>query len=134
MREIKFRAKIQGHIGYVFGVPHNVYHDSEHKDKWFDSMQYMDEYGKPTVEYIEQDTLSEYTGLKDKNGVEIYEGDVLRGYGKEIKRYIVSFENGSFVLHHEFARWGLLYRMFEIDMKDMPVEVIGNIHENPELI
>ena len=78
--------------------------------------------------------LMQYTGLKDKNGEEIYEGDILKGYVKEIKRYVVSFNNGSYELHHEFARWGLLSRMFEINMKDMPVKIIGNIHENPELL
>ena len=76
--------------------------------------------------------LTEYTGLKDKNGKEIYEGDMLKGHCGEIQRYVVAFTNGSFDLYHEFARWGLLSRMFEIN--DMIVEVIGNIHENPELI
>jgi len=73
----------------------------------------------------------QYTGLKDKTGCEICEGDILKGYGSAIKRFVVSFSEGSFVLYHNFGRWGLLSRMFEIE--ELPVEVIGNIYENPEL-
>jgi len=76
--------------------------------------------------------LNQYTGLKDRNGKEIYEGDVLRGYGSAIKRFVVSFSNGSFVLYHNFGRWGLLSRIFEIE--ELPVEIIGNLYENPELL
>jgi uncharacterized phage protein (TIGR01671 family) len=78
--------------------------------------------------------IMQYTGLKDKNGKEIYEGDILKGYGKEITRYVVAFTNGSFDLYHNFGRWGLLHRMYELDMRDMPPEIIGNIHENPDLL
>ena len=80
----------------------------------------------------EYNNLMQYTGLKDKNGKEIYEGDILKAYGKEITRFVVSFSNASFILYHQFGRWGLLARLFELD--DMPAEIIGNIHENPELL
>ena len=76
--------------------------------------------------------LMQYTGLKDKNGKEIYEGDILKGYGSAIKRFVVSFSNGSFELYHNFGKWGLLSRMFEIE--ELPVEIIGNIYENKELL
>lgn len=76
--------------------------------------------------------LLQYTGMNDKNGKEIYKGSVLKAYGKKITRFVVAFTNGSFDLYHEFARWGLLSRLFE--MNDMPVEIIGSIYENPELL
>jgi len=130
MREIKFRAKIQGHKGYVYGVPHNVYSDESQKDKWFDSMQYIDDAGKPQVEYIESDTLSEYTGLKDKNDKEIYEGDVCKSTYTDHKPSIG-------VVQYFDEDWGYSIK------DDIPgdeirywetVEIIGNIYENPELI
>ena len=78
--------------------------------------------------------VMQYTGLKDKNGVEIYEGDVVKGryyagYNIGIKRIIgsVSWTSASFkvngVKRYEGTRVGL----------DGSYEVIGNIYENPEL-
>ncbi len=61
MKRILFKAKIQGYKGYVYGVPHNVYPDTNQDYKWFDSMQYIDENGSLQFEYIESDTLIQLT-------------------------------------------------------------------------
>ena len=76
----------------------------------------------------------EFTGLKDKNGKEIYEGDILKGVG-EINNYRVVYEECEFVLYHEYGRWGLLSLFPKIIHRyKQEVEVIGNIYENPDLI
>lgn len=73
--------------------------------------------------------LMQYTGLKDKNGVEIYEGDVVKitdcKYGNKFRGEI-SFKNGSYVVESNIATH---YRFI-----DYHIEVIGNIYENPELL
>ena len=67
--------------------------------------------------------LEEYTGLHDKNGKEIYEGDICTFYDGEIVE--VLFEKGKFILNGK-----------EISLMWNPnfAEVIGNIHQNPELL
>lgn len=77
--------------------------------------------------------LLQYTGLKDREGREIYEGDIVRVYENDNGYFEVIFKNdyvGGWVLknpsHHEWVSLGAR-KMDHID-------VIGNIYENPELL
>ena len=74
--------------------------------------------------------IEQYTGLKDKNGREIYEGDIvtLNGEWEEIEHgdcSIVAFENGCFRVGDGYENEAGSY------LSDW--RIIGNIHENPEL-
>ena len=90
------------------------------------------------LEMKERFDIMQYTGLKDKNGKEIYEGDIIT-FGKYIK-YRVIFEDSCFHLYHHEGlkewdgtdyRWGPLYRIKELAFD---VELVGNIYENHELL
>lgn len=81
---------------------------------------------------VSENTICQYTGLHDKNGQEIYEGDIVlqQGYnGKKIPM-VVRFENGAFIVgYHK----GSSTRKTPM-LVSCKCEVIGNIYDNPELM
>ena len=79
---------------------------------------------------VETSTIGQYTGLTDNNGTKIFEGDIVKGKDhleKDLEVYgFIDHKNGSFVIVGDFMTH---YRWLDYD-----VEVIGNIHDNPELL
>ena len=78
---------------------------------------------------INPSTVGQYTGLKDKNGKEIFEGDVIHKYGK----YEVVFDGYRFIGKGYYNTcYDIPDDIFSEELDR--VEVIGNIHDNPELL
>lgn len=80
--------------------------------------------------------IMQYTELKDVNGKEVYEGDIVSFYNDEEYMFkstnaLVIYESAAFILEHE--KLGKEY-LGEVDIEGMCVKVIGNIYENPELM
>jgi len=128
MREIKFRVW-DAEIGKMV-YPHDR-GDLEHHVLSID---------KDSLTYLNYQTsamsreLMQFTGLKDKNGKEIYEGDVIEYEWDNIGviKHEVKFVSGGFVMQqikNIVGTWAI-----RINPYNKFSEVIGNIYENPELL
>ena len=117
MRDIKFRAWNGSHMNKAFDLTQNPIF-------WW-----KDNYDYP---------LMQYTGLKGKNGVEIYEGDIVKSpsYPEPYQTSEVFFQDGSFATYLDGTRLGAGLGWIELSQNSFndSFEVIGNIYENPELL
>lgn len=120
-REIKFRIFSNGKIYNTFNL------------EWFkENSQRPDNFHTLTESWIWPDDsiLLQYTGLQDKNGKEIYEGDIVHSDLLNITA-AMEFANGGFGIHKIRADLKVvaLYGALSYEFK-----IIGNIYENPELL
>lgn len=122
-REIKFRAWDK-EKNEMFNSPIEI----EHLGSWFDA------HLPGSLADKENIVIEQYTGLKDKNGVDIYEGDIL--YSNNVY-YKIQWENGKaveiYILNKHKYKPELteMYFLFHVINS---IEIGGNIHENPELL
>ena len=123
MRELKFRAWIKGYNCYadVLGFE---------QGKLFVQFQSGERAQHRLYVPIEDSVLEQYTSLKDRNGKEIYEGDIVNIQGI---KYYVDFEYGGFWFNNDNLKWKA-NRPFTHFQEINDTEVVGNVHENPDLL
>lgn len=133
MREIKFRGKTGTVEGkkWVYGYLYKI------KSFFSEAYQYFikNEHLQETI--IDEETIGQYTGLKDKNGQEIYEGDIVYIKGEtELLDIKGKVEYNDSWAQFVITNTGNIINETEPlgDYEEQDLEVIGNIYNNPELL
>ena len=124
MREILFRGKRVDNGEWVYGFPYETYRNCHSREVIACP---PNEFGQGKYIEVVRGTLSQFIGLADKNGRKIFEGDIVEYkeengeivYDTETAMYIVSFDTWCTDFDHIYSR---------------EIEIIGNIHDNPELL
>ena len=124
MRELLFRGKTLDVSEWVYGY-------------------YVQQYGTDAIYFKESDengferlpiyseTVGQYTGLNDKNGVKIFEGDIVK-YAGEIHQVVFEKRNGNAYFGIAISKTETWQFCCEVPADEM--EVIGNIYDDPELL
>jgi uncharacterized phage protein (TIGR01671 family) len=127
METYKFRGKRSGDGKWMYGslIGNDVIVGDivEFNDEWFNTEWWY----KVTAE-----TVGQYTGLKDSTGKEIFEGDIVT-IGNDLKAVVIWF-NGSFRFKDELSCKATYLNDIGTVIRDYDVCIIGNIHDNPELL
>ena len=146
MREILFRGKNtdtgRWYEGQYIHLHKTTYCFKEDYDRNPDNdihqivFEEMTDWGLPNRHFradVLPETVGQYTGLTDKNGKKIFEGDIVKTnkFNEPNKKYIIKFDLqfGAFIGQDKY---NMYFTTFDGDSDQF--EVIGNIHDNPELM
>lgn len=141
-REILFRGKRIDNGEWVKGylyehepalVSISSENDAPKPSKWFIAKTGFADWNMPRpVEFVEVDpsTVGQYTGMKDKNDKKVFEGDIVRktNEGRHLEIFVANIRTCFYTIEEVY------YSPFEHFTESCEYEVIGNIHDNPELL
>ena len=129
MKEVKFRA----------WIPELNIMEKVSELEWFtnDDDEMVCDIVTKSCRIDDTSILMQFTGLKDKNNIDIYEGDIIGFDGKADKYpYVIKWgrSDGGMGNPYDSVGFCFYYSAFEEDGKSEHYEIIGNIHENKDLL
>ncbi len=126
MREILFRGKSQADGEWVYG-----YYSPARLPIVGEIGHFINEDGYRAIEVIPE-TVGQFTGLTDKNGTKIFEGDIVKSNLENQSLMSIEWLEDSSQFATVWNNGGCVMTFDYIEPTD--IEVIGNIHDNPELL
>ena len=141
MREILFRGKRIDSGEWIYGYLIADTADCSlkrqgkcrcpHDGSYAEIYEWQNDLHEYNGEEVVPATVGQYTGLTDKNGKRIFEGDIVKDTKTNVA-YCVTFPSGSFQIENPKNEWDvdLLYPLVGAGR----CEIIGNTHDNPELL
>lgn len=126
MKDIKFRGKQIDSGEWAYGLPsYDTFGKITEIEIWEDCGETMEFY------LIDPDTVGQFTGLRDRNGTEIYEGDICKDSMSWVFEVLWDSENARFIGYQSKPRGDV----YICHVGGEPaVEIVGNIHDNPGLL
>lgn len=152
MREILFRGKRVENGEWIYGYPLVDTADCSlkaegkcscpHDGSWAEMFFWEDDFHEYELEEVDSSTIGQYTGLTDKNGKKIFEGDIVEAidyiggirFVGDKQTYVIKFIHGGFSAGHNRPLKDFVYGPIIDSHPLYEIEVIGNIHDNPELL
>ena len=134
MRETKFRAKRSYDKKWIYGFLLNVggsFHLIQKDDMREDDHHIMQESDIPT--WVDEDTIGQFTGMKDLNSSDIYEGDLLKDLNGVVYEVWYSEDKACYMAEMKNSKNDMVDILGGYDTNDF-FEVIGNIYDNKGLI
>lgn len=131
MREILFRAKREDNGEWAYGYYVRLPDVAGSASMIHTPARNPDE--SNSSRFVKSSTLGQFTGLIDKNGVKIFEGDIVQTYDPDEGYAVVRYDDAETEFYADFIGDNVYYGLGGTFRSD-DLEIVGNIYDNPQLI
>lgn len=138
MRDIKFRGKTILNGMWIEGCYQRLVIDGVMRHfilsddfLFFDDIKLI-----AALTEVHPETVGQFTGLKDINDIEIYEGDITQTFFADdpVSNIVIRFRDCMFGFSSVDKKYTYFSQLNKYEIKEYNFRIIGNIHDNPELI